>query len=211
MPWHPTVWPMVKGVNPWSSSRAVASLYSAHICRRVCWRYARRLVTTSPRQAMAGQVCRGSHAIPPTPLGRLDSPNANPPIPPSRKRARLSAAPRWRRARPLPCGGSESRTSPGPSSILCSRQSSRTRCEQVPGLRTRAAPAHGPPPKSVLVTAWAVRMRTSCSILSPSFALSTTVVFNPAKPCLPPSPFVNGAIPHLQFNYFMNTMLGLRS
>lgn len=92
MPWHPTVWPMVKGVNPWSSSRAVASLYSAHICRWVCWRYARRLVTTSPRQAIAGQVCCGSHAIPPTPLGRLDSPNANPPIPPGRKRARLSAA-----------------------------------------------------------------------------------------------------------------------
>ena len=214
MPWHPTVWPMVKGVNPWSSSRAVASLYSAHICRRVCWRYAGRLITTSPRQAIAGQVCCGSHAMPPTPLGRLDSPNANPPILPSpgRKRARLSAAPRWRRARPLPCGGSESRTSPGPSSILCSRQSRRTRCEQVLGARgTRAAPAHGPPPKSVLVTAWAVRMRTSRSILSPSFALSSTVVFNPAKPCLPPSPFVNGAIPHLQFNYFMITILDPRS
>lgn len=211
MPWHPTVWPMVKGVSPWSSSRAAASLYSAHICRRVCRRYAGRLVTTSPRQAVAGQVCCDSHAMPPTPLGRLDSPNANPPIPLGRKRARLSAAPRWRGARPLPCGGSESRTSPGPSSILCSRQSSRTRCEQVLGPRTRAAPAHGPPPKSVLVTAWAVRMRTSRSILSPSFALSSTVVFNPAKPCLPPSPFVNGAIPHLQFNYFMNTILGLRS
>ena len=129
MPWHPTVWPMVKGVNPWSSSRAVASLYSAHICRRVCRRYAGRLITTSPRQAIAGQVCCDSHAMPPTPLGRLDSPNANPPILPSpgRKRARLSAAPRWRRARPLPCGGSESRTSPGPSSILCSPQSNRTR------------------------------------------------------------------------------------
>ena len=213
MPWHPTVWPMVKGVSPWSNSRAVASLYSAHICRRVCWRYAGRLITTSPRQAIAGQVCCDSHAMPPTPLGRLDSPNANPPILPSpgRKRARLSAAPRWRRARPLPCGGSESHTSPGPSSILCSRQSRRTRYEQVPGPRTRAAPAHGPPPKSVLVTTWAVRMRTSRSILSPSFALSTTVVFNPAKPCLPPSPFVNGAIPHLQFNYFMITILGLRS
>ena len=131
--------------------------------------------------------------------------------PPGRKRARLSAAPRWRRARPLPCGGSESRTSPGPSSILCSRQSSRTRCEQVPGPRTRAAPAHGPPPKSVLVTAWAVRMRTNRSILSLSFALSSTVVFDPAKPCLPPSPSVNGAIPHLQFNYFMNIILGPRS
>lgn len=211
MPWHPTVWPMVKGVNPWSSSREVASLYSAHICRRVCWRCAGRLVTTSPRQAIAGQVCCGSHAIPPTPLGRLDSPNANPPIPPGRKRARFSAAPRWRRARPLPCGGSESRTSPGPSSILCSRQSRCTRCEQVLGPRTRAAPAHGPPPKSVLVTAWAVRMRTNRSILSLSFALSSTVVFDPAKPCLPPSPSVNGAIPHLQFNYFMSIILGPRS
>lgn len=60
---------MVKGVSPWSSSRAVASLYSAHICRRVCWRYAGRLVTTSPRQVIAGQVCCDSHAIPPTPLG----------------------------------------------------------------------------------------------------------------------------------------------
>lgn len=79
MPWHPTVWPMVKGVNPWSSSRAVASLYPAHICRRVCRRYAGRLITTSPRQAIAGQVCCGSHAMPPTPLERLDSPNANPP------------------------------------------------------------------------------------------------------------------------------------
>lgn len=63
----------------------------------------------------------------------------------------------------------------------------------------------------MLATAWAVRMRTNRSILSLSFAPSTIVVFNPAKPCLPPSPFVNGAIPHLQFNYFMNTMLGLRS
>ena len=62
----------------------------------------------------------------------------------------------------------------------------------------------------MLVTAWAVRMRTSRSILSPSFALSSTVVFNPAKPCLPPSPSVNGAIPHLQFNYFMYIILELR-
>lgn len=211
MPWHPTVWPMVKGVNPWSSSREVASLYSAHICRRVCWRYAGRLITTSPRQAIAGQVCCGSHAIPPTPLGGWIRPTPTLPSPPGRKRARLSAAPRWRRARPLPCGGSESRTSPGPSSILCSRQSRCTRCEQVLGPRTRAAPAHGPPPKSVLVTAWAVRMRTNRSILSLSFALSSTVVFDPAKPCLPPSPSVNGAIPHLQFNYFMNILLGPRS
>lgn len=210
MPWHPTVWPMVKGVNPWSNSREVASLYSAHICRRVCWRYARRLITTSPRQAIAGQVCCGSHAIPPTPLGGWIRPTPTLPSPRQETCSSLSS-PRWRRARPLPCGGSENRTSPGPSSILCSRQSRRTRCEQVLGPRTRAAPAHGPPPKSVLVTAWAVRMRTSRSILSPSFALSSTVVFNPAKPCLPPSPFVNGAIPHLQFNYFMSIILGPRS
>ena len=106
MPWHPTVWPMVKGVNPWSSSRAVASLYSAHICtnvtedeiaaireravaslysahicRRVCWRYAGRLVTTSPRQVIAGQVCCGSHAIPPTPLGGWIRPTPTLPSP----------------------------------------------------------------------------------------------------------------------------------
>lgn len=81
MPWHPTVWPMVKGVNPWSSSRAVASLYSAHICRRVCRRYAGRLVTTSPRQVIAGQVCCDSHTIPPTPLGGWIRPTPTLPSP----------------------------------------------------------------------------------------------------------------------------------
>lgn len=54
-------------------------------------------------------------------------------------------------------------------------------------------------------------MRTSRSILSLSFALCSTIVFNLAKPCLPPSPSVNRAIPHLQFNYFMSILLGPRS
>ena len=61
----------------------------------------------------------------------------------------------------------------------------------------------------VTVWAWAVRMRARRSSLSLSFAPSATVVFDPAKPCLPSSSFVNGIIPtsHLLCNYFVDIVL----
>ena len=61
------------------------------------------------------------------------------------------------------------------------------------------------------VWAWAVRMRASRSSISLSSAPSATAVFDPAKLCLPSSPFVNGIIPipvpHMQFNYFVDIVL----
>ncbi len=58
------------------------------------------------------------------------------------------------------------------------------------------------------VWAWAVRMRASRSSISLSFSPSATVVFDPAKPCLPSSPSVNGSMPHSQFNYFVDIVPG---
>ena len=59
----------------------------------------------------------------------------------------------------------------------------------------------------VTVWAWAVRMRASRSSISLSLSPSATVVFDPAKLCLPSSPAVNGSIPYMQFNYFMDIIL----
>ena len=67
----------------------------------------------------------------------------------------------------------------------------------------------------VTVWAWAVRMRARRSSISLSSAPSATAVFDPAKPCLPSSPSVNGIIPipilHLQSNYFVDIVLVDRS
>ena len=51
-------------------------------------------------------------------------------------------------------------------------------------------------------------MRASRPGISLSLSPSATVVFDPAKLCLPSSPAVNGSIPYMQFNYFMNIILG---
>ena len=60
----------------------------------------------------------------------------------------------------------------------------------------------------VTVWAWAVRMRASRSSISLSLSPSATAVFDPAKLCLPSSPSVNGSMPHKQFNYFVDIILG---
>ena len=58
------------------------------------------------------------------------------------------------------------------------------------------------------VWAWAVRVRASRSSLSPSPSPSATAVFDPAKPCLPPSPSVSGSMPRPKFNHFVDIILG---
>ena len=54
-------------------------------------------------------------------------------------------------------------------------------------------------------------MRASRLGLSLSFESSATAVFDPAKLCLPSSPFVNGIIPipisHMKFNYCVDIVL----
>ena len=57
------------------------------------------------------------------------------------------------------------------------------------------------------VWAWAVRMRASRSSISLSLSPSATVVFGPAKLCLPSSPSVSGGMPRPQFNYFVDIIL----
>ena len=51
-------------------------------------------------------------------------------------------------------------------------------------------------------------MRAKRSSLSLSLSPSATAVFDPAKLCLPSSPSVNGSMPHSQFNYFVDIVLG---
>ena len=53
-----------------------------------------------------------------------------------------------------------------------------------------------------------MRMRASRSSLSLSLSPSATVVFDPAKPCLPSLPSVSGSMPRKQFNYFVDIILG---
>ena len=64
-----------------------------------------------------------------------------------------------------------------------------------------------------LAAAWAcdARMRASRPVLSLSFAPSTTIVFDPANPCLPPLPPVNGSMPRLQSNYFVDIVVAGRN
>ena len=54
-------------------------------------------------------------------------------------------------------------------------------------------------------------MRASRPGISLSLSPSATAVFDPAKLCLPSSPAVNGSMPYIKFNYFVDIILATAS
>ena len=116
------------------------------------------------------------------------------------------------RGLPLRAPSDRARSTPPSRYFVTHRRTLLTASPTFSATGTSVSPESRSSRIRALVTTWAcaVRMRASRSSLSLSSAPSATAVFDPANPCLPSLPSVNGSIPYLQSNYFMDIILAGR-